>query len=509
MQFHGGMSDEQREEVQRAFNSPPQSHPVRILIATDAAREGVNLQGHCADLFHFDIPWNPAKMEQRNGRIDRTLQPAPEVRCHYFVYPQRREDLVLRHLVRKVDTIRHELGSLSTVIMGRLADVMAGGIVTSTKDQLDTAATAGGRSDTARAELEAGRDDLKALRREIDEAGQILDRSRIAIDFDPSALKATVDVGLELTGATPLQPASDSGDGNPAVYTLPELPESWQETLDSLRPPRGRDEPFWEWRRQPPQPVVFEPPAAMNASLVHLHLQHPFVQRILWRFLAQGFSAHDLSRVTALRNPNSSSVRVIAFGRLSLFGPGAARLHDQLLPVVAPWYEAGGEDHLQPLDERASQASIDQLEALLTAAAGIEPVSQAVQERLCASAADDLASLWRHISDDADSLAHDAGRRLSERGEVEAEALRKILEAQRRAIGDALSWQLDLPFEETAADRVQKEQLEHDRRHMQARLDQLEQEMVSEPEQIRHLYQVVLRRLQPVGLVYLWPETRG
>jgi SNF2 family DNA or RNA helicase len=58
---------------------------VRILVATDAAREGVNLQGHCADLFHFDIPWNPARMEQRNGRIDRTLQPAPEVRCHYFV----------------------------------------------------------------------------------------------------------------------------------------------------------------------------------------------------------------------------------------------------------------------------------------------------------------------------------------------------------------------------------------------------------------------------------------
>jgi superfamily II DNA/RNA helicase len=103
MQFHGGMSDERREEVQRAFNSPPDQHPVRILIATDAAREGVNLQGHCADLVHFDIPWNPARMEQRNGRIDRTLQPAPEVRCMYFVYPQRPEDRILRTLVRKGD----------------------------------------------------------------------------------------------------------------------------------------------------------------------------------------------------------------------------------------------------------------------------------------------------------------------------------------------------------------------------------------------------------------------
>ena len=89
MELHGGMSDEQRDEVQRAFNSPPDKHPVRILLATDAAREGVNLQGHCADLFHFDVPWNPARIEQRNGRIDRTLQPEPEVRCHYFLYPDR------------------------------------------------------------------------------------------------------------------------------------------------------------------------------------------------------------------------------------------------------------------------------------------------------------------------------------------------------------------------------------------------------------------------------------
>src|SRR5690606_19003846 len=64
--FHGGMSDDGREAIKRAFNSDPEHNPLRILIATDAAREGVNLQNHCADLFHFDIPWNPGRMEQRN-----------------------------------------------------------------------------------------------------------------------------------------------------------------------------------------------------------------------------------------------------------------------------------------------------------------------------------------------------------------------------------------------------------------------------------------------------------
>ena len=76
LQFHGGMGDDARAEVQRAFTADPAKHPVRILVATDAAREGVNLQSYCADLFHIDIPWNPARLEQRNSRIDRTLQPA-------------------------------------------------------------------------------------------------------------------------------------------------------------------------------------------------------------------------------------------------------------------------------------------------------------------------------------------------------------------------------------------------------------------------------------------------
>jgi SNF2 family DNA or RNA helicase len=99
--FHGGMPDELREQVKRAFNADPEKHPLRILVATDAAREGVNLQNHCADLFHMDLPWNPSRLEQRNGRIDRKLQRSPEVRCHYFVYAQREADRVLEVLAER------------------------------------------------------------------------------------------------------------------------------------------------------------------------------------------------------------------------------------------------------------------------------------------------------------------------------------------------------------------------------------------------------------------------
>jgi superfamily II DNA/RNA helicase len=137
--LHGGMADDARDEVQRAFNAAPSDHPVRILIATDAAREGVNLQAHCADLFHFDVPWNPSRLEQRNGRIDRTLQPAGEVRCHYFVYAQRPEDRVLETLVRKVETVQRELGSVGAVLMDTLERTLAAGIDGATADRLERA----------------------------------------------------------------------------------------------------------------------------------------------------------------------------------------------------------------------------------------------------------------------------------------------------------------------------------------------------------------------------------
>jgi superfamily II DNA or RNA helicase len=75
----GLTSSARRKEIQRRFNTDPAKEPLRILLATDAAREGLNFQAHCADLFHFDLPWNPGRIEQRNGRIDRKLQPAKEV----------------------------------------------------------------------------------------------------------------------------------------------------------------------------------------------------------------------------------------------------------------------------------------------------------------------------------------------------------------------------------------------------------------------------------------------
>lgn len=505
--FHGGMGDEAREELQRAFNGDPSAHPVRILIATDAAREGLNLQNHCADLFHFDVPWNPARMEQRNGRIDRTLQPAPVVRCHYFVYPERVEDAVLQKLVEKVDTIQTELGSLGEVVMERIERALSRGIDRSTAGEIDTVDRLPEQAETTKRELESQRVDTTTLKKELDEARRILGRSRKVMDFREELLRDAIDVGLELAGARALSPLDEKIEGQQA-FALPPLPASWDRTLDSLRRPRQRDEAEWEWRKLPPQAVVFKALDRMGEDRVHLHLEHPFVQRILSRFLAQGFSAQDLSRVTVVPDDRSGEPRAIAFGRLSLFGPGAARLHDELIAVAAPFRESGDGDHLQPTGSDEDREAVTHLEELLTRVDKLPVIPDTLRERLAKTAAADFAVLWKHVRDEADEKARAAEQLLAARGAKEAEDLRQILRAQRKDIEQQLSVQLGL-FDNLDGDALkpQRDQLESERDDMKKRLGRIEDEIREEPATLETLYHVSLKRLVPVGLVYLWPTT--
>jgi hypothetical protein len=312
-----------------------------------------------------------------------------------------------------------------------------------------------------------------------------------------------------------LKPLPRDGD-EPAAFLLPGLPESWQGTLDTLRPPRRKDEPFWDWRRRPLLPVVFHPLDRLDGSRVHLHLQHPFVQRLLARFLAQGYGVHDLSRIAAVRDPHAAQAVVLVFGRLSLFGAEAARLHDQIVAVAAPWMEAGGPEHLRPYEGTAERQARDRLDRIFRE---LPPegdpfagVSERVRERLRASAPADFAALWPHVEAEAEALAHEAERKLAERGAVESEALRGILRNQKSAIQKALARlpQLTLAFspaEPRARDQIR--QIEQDRHYMEGRLLDIDREIETEPAAIQDLYRVALTRREPVGMVYLWPAVRG
>ena len=103
-QIHGGMKYNEREKQVDFFRNP---NGAQYLVATDAAGEGINLQ-FCWLMVNYDIPWNPARLEQRMGRIHRYKQKMPVVLLN-LVAQDTREGRVLKVLLEKLEQMREEL----------------------------------------------------------------------------------------------------------------------------------------------------------------------------------------------------------------------------------------------------------------------------------------------------------------------------------------------------------------------------------------------------------------
>ena len=511
--FHGPTPSDKREDLKRAFNEPPDRQPLRILIATDAAREGLNLQAHCWHLFHFDLPWNPSRLEQRNGRVDRKLQPNAEVFCHYFVYTQRPEDRVLRALVRKTETIRLELGSLSEVVEKRLrsgirrADAEAAAAAIEALEE-DPEKRAARESELDYAALQR----QSRLRAEIETLSNRINDARRWIGLDEVQLRDALACSLDLLGAEPLRQTA-TPPGEPTRYEFPNLQTRhggdprWASTLDTLRPPPDRDQSLYEWRREAPlRPVVFTPPSGFDGDTVQLHLSHRVVQRLLGRFLAQGFVYHDLSRA-CLAQSDDAIPRVVLLGRLAVYGAGAVRLHEELITVTARWTNpADRKGPLTPYGREAEARTITILQESLKPAANARPVPADATQRLQSSMAQDIRELLPHLEQRGEAARGDAEKLLAERGQAESDSLRKILEDQRKRVlakyTATETEQLLLGFSDD-----EKRQLFADRRHWERWLANVDGDLAREPKRIAEFYQTKSFRLEPVGLAYLWPIT--
>ena len=113
--IHGGLGREERKKAEESFKHDPD---VRVLLATDAAGEGINLQrAHL--MVNYDLPWNPNRLEQRFGRIHRIGQ--TEV-CHLWnlVADETREGDVYRKLLEKLEQARKSLGGQVFDVLGKL-----------------------------------------------------------------------------------------------------------------------------------------------------------------------------------------------------------------------------------------------------------------------------------------------------------------------------------------------------------------------------------------------------
>jgi SNF2-related domain/Helicase conserved C-terminal domain len=274
-----GGEDCDRKAIKSAFNDP--NDPVRILVATDAASEGMNLQETARLLLHFDVPWNPGRLEQRNGRLDRHGQ-ARDVTIFHFVSDDDADLKFLAHVVGKVNAIREDLGAMGEVFdaafQRRFADLDDTEHVSSTLD--------------AAVERTRGRTELPRVP---DLGGAEVQRLTYLcrqIDLSPESLRKTLDVALGFNFG---RPRLDGPDGRGRFRLRPPLAPQWKDIIDdTLRVERvGQD-------RGALPAVVFDPKHFVQVlsgrpvfrpekDTVLLHLGHPLFHQALALFARARF----------------------------------------------------------------------------------------------------------------------------------------------------------------------------------------------------------------------------
>jgi superfamily II DNA or RNA helicase len=333
----GELPDElRRERVEELARAPR-----RILVATDCLSEGINLQDHFDAVVHYDLPWNPNRLEQREGRVDRFGQPKPRVEAVVLYGADNEVDLaVLEVLIRKARRIREVLGVAVPVPAGAeevLDAVVSSVLLRRRARQLQLAFA----EDATRPLLEAWDRAAEAeaedrtyfahegirpeeVARELAELDRVLG--------SPAALERFLRATLPRLGGF-LRPT-----GRPGRFLL--HPGEDQRELAELL---GGTVPV---------EVCFDRLADPDA--LHLGRTHPFVERLAARVLGEALEGEDRSlfaRCGALRTPLVREVTALLLLRLryTLEEGAAARFAEEVRVVAATLDEADRLAFAEPL----------------------------------------------------------------------------------------------------------------------------------------------------------------
>lgn len=484
MTLYGGMDDDLRERVKAAFQADPQQSEVRILLATDAASEGIDLQNYCHRLVHFEIPWNPNRMEQRNGRVDRHGQ-KNDVLIYHFVakgYKKQTESLPVGELeadleflaraAEKVEHIREDLGKVGMVIASQVEEAMLG-----KRNRLDTQ-LAEDDAQALRKLLKFERD----LRKQVEQFAQQIQESRQAAKLTPENVQNAVRVALEISEQPPLVPAKK----HEKAFFLAAMRGSWQDCSIGLRHPHSGEV----------RPIVFDDTLSKGRDDVVLaHLNHRLVQMALRLLRSEVWSPHGkLHRVAARVVPNHALAApvLVAHARLVLVGGEGMRLHEEIIT-------AGGE-----IDQgRFRRLNVSQVSAALGAA---------TERAVSTKTEGQLQSVWKNLEgplmqslevrmkDRLDGMQ----KLLNERKQKETSDIRAVLgELQsmiERELGDPSYKQLEMfsPSE--------SEQYNRNVQALRLRLKQIPDELEKEIAAIELRYADPQPRLFPVAVTFLVPE---
>jgi superfamily II DNA or RNA helicase len=494
----GGMDEQQRERLKAAFQAAPDRHPVRVLLATDAASEGIDLQRHCHRVIHYDIPFNPNRLEQRIGRVDRHGQHHAVEVAHFVGSGWRTaqagsHDGDLEFLARvavKVATGRADLGSVNPVLAGAVEARMLG------RPVLVDPTTVSARP--ASQHVRAERD----LREQVQRLHAQLHQSVQRLHVATPNVRRVVDVALSLAGQAPLV---EHGPERPGEIAPPVLRSGWERTVLDLADPLTGE----------PRPLTFDRAVAGERDDVVLaHLEHPLVAqatRLLRSAIWGGRTA--LHRVAAVRatfpaGTDVDSPLVAVFARLVVVGADGARLHEEVMLTgrVLP-AEAGGRGRSRRLDlEAARNAAVrDVVESALEPAT-CRPAPQAAREQL----ADQWDELRPLLAEDvrvrAEQLVTSLAKTLARRAGEDARRTAAVFDQLATMLRGALAGDGTRQLSFDDLDRDERQQLDRDRLAWQSRLDGLAEERRRELDAVSARYAGVRDLVFPFAVALVVPE---
>ncbi|MGA5644392.1 DISARM system SNF2-like helicase DrmD [Microbacterium sp. NPDC088796] len=398
----GSVDADTREDIRARFTAPPADEPVRILLATDAAGEGIDLQTFCYRLINFDIPFNPNRLEQRIGRIDRYGQTQTPIVWH----PQaaggesayaKDVDLLLR-VAQKISQVRRDIGSANEIIAPDLQRELGFGEGPARRQ----------KTDAGEHVINKVLQEEHELGRELTRLAERLDNSRDRIHLHEQNLLRVMEEGLRLSGQPPLREVDDPrGDG--VLYEVPRgLSKSWVPALDGLdtRLNRGayRALTFEEQR------------ARIGTDTVFAHLGHPLIQRAARELRGQVWTRTDKVRgVSAVVIDGLDQSFAAGVARLVLVGEGGVRLHEEV-------FLAGTRI------SRKQELGIEKAESLLASALDGSRLSAPSE-----SAIELIAENWNNDVGHAEGLGARVNDSIEKRAERRKREVADDLEARRVA----------------------------------------------------------------------------
>lgn len=485
--IHGGMDQEEREKVKAAFQTNPKDAAVRILLATDAASEGIDLQNYCNCLVHIEIPYNPNVMEQRNGRIDRHGQKYGEVLIWHPVDGGAasgdtlggHQDDIIRALT-KLEAMREDMGSVNPVIAPQMA-----GLIEGTRRELDTR-EAEARAAKAKRFVRAERQ----LKERIAKLHDRLQETSRDFHLTPERICAAVKTGLALEKKPPLITAELTGAPSGTVFEMPALTGSWARCVEGLRHPHtGKT-----------RPITFDHAVAKGRDdVVLIHLNHRLVQMCLRLMRAEIWAQSDVKKlnrvdIRGLSKADLDDIAVVVVSRLVVTGGNHHRLHEEL--TVSGGYLKDG--------SFVRETRVTQVDAWLEKAVGI-----ASDDRLFEGLQRRFEKHRESVQQTVEARSRDRLRNLEStlenRQKHEAGNIAAVLDELARAIEDELRKEKE-PQQLSLFSDDERTQLRRDIEALKLRLARIPEEKKQEIEAIDRRFAGYQVKTFPAAVIFLIPE---